>query len=440
MRLHAHESDRIESLRSYGILDTAAEPQYDALTRLAAMLCKTPVALISLIDENRQWFKSTHGMDATETSREISFCSDAVADEQLLVIPDTLKNPDYSDNPAVVDDPGVRAYAGVPLIGRDGLPLGTLCVIDVRPRQFSAEQLTGLELLADQVVAQLELRRIEAAMPEVSAVFVDTCNPRRLRRALDDGELIPHFQPMVDLSTGRTVGFEALLRWYHPEHGLLPPSVFLSAIENSGLVLPVGRRVLDLSLAMIAELRADPTVPEFLGVAVNVSGAQFTTPGLAATVLAALARHGVPPEQLSIEITETVPIVNTANARNELTALRDAGVSIALDDYGVGFSALGRLIDLPLSALKLDRSFVQGLPGDAPSLAVATSTFALAKAMGIDVVCEGIETEEQLAALRSMGAKYGQGWLFGRPMDRQSVAGHLRQQTTNQLRSVSMAS
>jgi EAL domain-containing protein (putative c-di-GMP-specific phosphodiesterase class I) len=429
MRHHPHEAERLESLRSYELLETPPEPAYDGLTRLAALLCKTPVALISLVDDSREWFKSTYGFSMDEAPRESAICSDVVADQRPIVVQDAVRDTRYGDNPGVTGAPGIRAYAGVPLIGRDGLALGALCVIDWRPRRFSPTHVDGLELLATQVVAQLELRRVDVAAGRgPGTLLTEASDPLRLRQALDNGEFVPHFQPMVDLHTGLTRGFEALLRWQHPSHGLLPPALFLPAIESSRLVIPVGRQVLDCSLDMVVQLNADPTVPETLGVAVNVSGVQLQQPGIAETVLSSLERHGLPTAQLSVEITETAPIFEPEVARRELLTLREAGVNLALDDYGMGYSALSRLLELPLSALKLDRSLVDGLPGNERSVAVAKSTLALAGDMGIEVVCEGIETVAQHQALLEMGANYGQGWLFARPMDRHALVSHLRSQ------------
>lgn len=432
MQLHAHEQDRLESLRSYRVLDTAPEPAYDALTRLAALVCSTPVALISLVDADRQWFKSAYGSKIEQTPRDVAFCSDVVASEETLVVIDALSHPDYADNALVSRTPGIRAYAGVPLIGRDGLPLGTLCVVDWEPRSFTDEQREGLELLAGQVVAQLELRRLDHLHGRsCGGVLAEVSDPVRLRRALEAGELQPHFQPVVYLPNRRTVGFEALLRWEHPQHGVLPPSVFLPAIESSGLIWPVGRHMLERSLAALAGFEADPTLPNGLVMAVNVSGAQLQK-GLADVVLDAVSGHRLAPRQVTVEITETAPIEDLVVAQRELATLRDAGVQLALDDYGVGFSSLSRLLELPMTALKLDRSLVSGVADDESSVAVARSTFALAKTMSLDVVCEGIETEPQRAVLLAMGAQYAQGWLFGRPMDQLAATRHLRNQREHQ--------
>jgi sensor c-di-GMP phosphodiesterase-like protein len=169
----------------------------------------------------------------------------------------------------------VRANAGVPLIGRDGLALGTLCVVDLRTRWFTAEQLGALASLVEQAVALMELRRNDVMQGR--AAVTDTHplrDPLRLRQALDDGELVPWFQPTVDLATGRPHGLEALLRWHHPELGVQPAHAFLPAIESTGLMLPVGRHVLRSSLRVLADLRAQRKVSPSFGMSVNVSAVQ----------------------------------------------------------------------------------------------------------------------------------------------------------------------
>ena len=153
------EAQRLSALQDYAVLDTAAEPSFDALTRLAAEILEVPIALISLVDVDRQWFKSRYGLDAPQTSREVSFCGHVVASENALVVPDALLDDRFSDNPLVTGDPHVRFYAGMPLLTPDGYVLGTLCAIDHRERRVSERQLSMLNLLARQVVELLELRR-----------------------------------------------------------------------------------------------------------------------------------------------------------------------------------------------------------------------------------------------------------------------------------------
>jgi len=154
-----NEAGRIAALEKYAILDTDPEQSFDDLALLASFICKTPIALISLVDENRQWFKSRVGLNASETSRDIAFCSTAILQNDVFVVPDALADDRFRDNPLVVSDPHIRFYAGAPLINEDGYALGTLCVVDRAPRELAPEQKEALKALSRLVLAQLEFRR-----------------------------------------------------------------------------------------------------------------------------------------------------------------------------------------------------------------------------------------------------------------------------------------
>jgi GAF domain-containing protein len=157
--ISSNDRERVEALQKYQILDTEPEQAFDDLTLLASFICKTPIALVSLIDENRQWFKAKIGMKSSETPRDIAFCSVAIQQAEVTVVPDTLKDERFRDNPFVTSEPKIRFYAGAPLINEDGYALGTLCVIDQRPREMTADQKEALQALSRLVLAQLEFRR-----------------------------------------------------------------------------------------------------------------------------------------------------------------------------------------------------------------------------------------------------------------------------------------
>jgi len=229
-----------------------------------------------------------------------------------------------------------------------------------------------------------------------------------LATAIDAGELVLYYQPVVDLTNRRVVGHEALLRWQHPDRGLLLPPTFLPLAEESGLAVPLGMRVVDEAVAYLARC-ADPG----RWVSINVSVDQLGDGEFAAQLLAAVSRHRVAPGRLVVELTESSLFDSGTRIRHELTLLRSAGVPILLDDFGTGVSSLSYLRDLPVNGVKLDMSFTSGIPDDPAAAKVSRALGALARELTMITIAEGIETEEQAGFLHRNGWRYGQGWLFG---------------------------
>jgi diguanylate cyclase (GGDEF)-like protein/PAS domain S-box-containing protein len=234
-----------------------------------------------------------------------------------------------------------------------------------------------------------------------------------LRRAVDRGEFRVFYQSVVELETGRTRGWEALVRWEHPERGRVGPDEFIGAAEDTGLIVPLGRWVLGEACRQLGAWQDGGSREEPLFMCVNLSARQFLDPRLAADVEAAVTEARLAPGSLKLELTESTVMRDPQAASALLRRLRALGIQIYLDDFGTGYSSLSHLHQLPLDGLKIDRSFVSGTL----DAAVVQSILTLAHGLGVGVVAEGIEEAGQLAALRAMGCRLGQGFLFSRPTE-----------------------
>ena len=234
-----------------------------------------------------------------------------------------------------------------------------------------------------------------------------------LRQVLDRGGLTVQYQPQVDAHTGRVAGVEALVRWPHPAHGLIPPDHFIPLAEQTGLIVPLTAQVLD---AALRQCRAWERAGLALRVAVNISLRTLRDPHLSATVEGALRRHGVPAARLCLELTESVVMTDVEGTRATLARLAGLGVRLAIDDFGTGYSSLSYLSRLPVHELKIDRSFVRHLVNQPADATIVASTIGLGHALGLDVVTEGVEDARTWEALRRMGCDVGQGYYFARPL------------------------
>ncbi len=432
------EAARLAALASTGILDTEPEASYDAITRLSAEYFQADTVVLAFGDESRVWVKSHSGLAVRELPRQSSVFELVLAQDGPVVIPDLSKRPDCETSCLVLKRMELAFVASAPVRSHENCILGMLAVFGRDPRDgMDPNQLRMLESLADMVASHLELRRLRNAYTAHSARRPHASNlqvkpsrswpqPQDLRRALDRREFVLHYQPEVELATRKIVGLEALIRWQHPERGLIPPMEFIPLAEESGLILPIGDWGLSEACTQIQKWCREDLRHSSLRVCVNLSARQFSRHGLADHVEALLNQFGVSSRQLGLEMTESSLIPNMRIALEVLGSLRSLGVSLLLDDFGTGYSSLNHLHSFPFDVLKIDRSFVGRMTdGDQPMQIVRT-IIELARVLGMDVVAEGIETLEQWRLLRQLGCRFGQGYLFARPLTAEAVTRLLR--------------
>lgn len=591
-----NEPERLLALQAYDILDTPRDPLFDGITELAAQICETPMALICLIDRERQWFKSSVGMGRiSETPRDIAFCAHAILGDSLMEVPDTVHDQRFQHHPLVTAEHGIRFYAGMPLRDGQGLCLGTLCVIDRQPRRLSESQRSALELLSRLAMSLLEQRQVRqqaldmalarqqtdeklaylaqfdalTGLPnrhlfrdrmsqaiaraersghaiavlvlnldgfklvngnhghaagdsllvqvaerllacvrsddsisrrggdefgiilsdlgraedtaavvqkllatltrpfqvEGAEVFISACagvslysadgtqadgliknaeialqrakeqgrnthqfyapemNQRvekrmrlesSLRHALSRGEFLLHYQPKLDIGCEQYGGAEALLRWNHPERGLVGPNEFIPILEDTGLILPVGLWVLETACAQMRTWESEGLhVPS---IAVNLSARQFQQADLAARIRDIIESSGIAPGRIELEITESMLMHDPQQAVRTLASLKDLGVCLSVDDFGTGYSSLAYLKQFPLDSLKIDRAFISNITHDPNDAAITLTIINLAHNLNLKVVAEGVETESQARFLMEHGCDILQGYYFSRPL------------------------
>jgi EAL domain-containing protein (putative c-di-GMP-specific phosphodiesterase class I) len=429
------EDERLAALISTGILDTPPEPGYDAVVRLAAEYFQAEAAILGFGDESRVWIKSTWGQKVRELPRKNSIFELVLEQNGPVVVPDISL---YSQRDRISErhkDLGLVSFASVPVRSSGGEILGALTIHRNEPYpEMEPQAIQTLESLAEMIASLLELRRMRKTLDgngqrrSPAAPKADGSWPSMadLRHALDQSQFVLYYQPEVDLATRKIIGLEALIRWAHPERGLVPPMDFIPLAEENGLILPIGDWGLAQACNQIQKWCHEDHQHVSLRVCVNLSARQFSREGLADHVEALLVQSGISSRQLGLEMTESSLIPNLRPALGTLGSLRRLGVSLLMDDFGTGYSSLNYLHSFPFDVLKIDRSFVGRMTeGDQP-LQIVRTIIELARVLGMEVVAEGIETLAQYRLLREMKCRYGQGFLFARPLSAESVTELLR--------------
>jgi EAL domain-containing protein (putative c-di-GMP-specific phosphodiesterase class I)/GGDEF domain-containing protein len=590
----ANELQRLAELQSFEILDTKQETIYDDLGEIARCIAGTPIGLISLVDENRQWFKTCLGLGTKETPRSISFCGHTILNKQALIIPDTLQNPDFVDNPLVVGEPYIRFYAGFPLVSNSGLSIGTICVISPSPQTLNPSQQIGLNLLAKQVISVMEHRRelkllrqcqsmlilgngvlaptqkkqiigllerpellatlnmllsrrpispfslllirikqldrinallgsdavehvvnqtaerLIALIPpgcavgryaehEIAAVIMEkdrkhledmgqqwlaslskpiihqsqsieialgcgisdlideyteaedliraasfaqlaasqkSCSEWRfidrkshlqaeedlhketnLRKAIRDQELIPYYQPLINLETEEIVGVEVLARWPMGVNKTISPAEFMPLAYKLNLTDQIDLMMATKALEASQRLSKVFQKKSFK-LSMNISSQLLSQDGRRNELIELIKKHEYPVNwQLQVEVLEEDLALAKHWLLDFFQQLEALNVTIAIDDFGSGYSSLARLHDYPFSCLKVDRSIVERLFGPSkPTDRLLEAILRIANEIDLQVTAEGIETELQRHWLIKHGYKEGQGNLFAAPM------------------------
>jgi EAL domain-containing protein (putative c-di-GMP-specific phosphodiesterase class I) len=315
-----------------------------------------------------------------------------------------------------VTDKLMRLAGGSTMVNGHELPMSMSMGMAFYPNDASSFetllQCADIAMYQAKTSGRQDCRFYDAQM---SAEATDRVQMRgRLARAVERGELLLHYQPIIDLHSGQISGAEALLRWQHPELGLVPPSSFIPVAERSGLIVPIGEWVLQEACRQGAAWQASGVGVR--SISVNLSVLQFRRGNLEKTVIEALRGSGLPPRCLELEVTESVLMEERDMATSTLERLRRLGVRVAIDDFGTGYSSLGYLKHLPAGKLKLDQSLIREIDVSPRDAGVARAVIHMAQELGLTTVAEGVETAAQAQLLESYGCDAAQGYLYARPM------------------------
>jgi diguanylate cyclase (GGDEF)-like protein len=360
--------------------------------------------LVQVADRLCSVLRATDTLSRFGGDEFVVLCEDFTADETVTMITNRIH--------AVFDEPF--------RIGTERLPVS----VSIGVASLD-DAVTTTEVLLSDADAAMYFAKTHGATGKVQMFDHATRSAARdrvrtetaLAHALERRELRLHYQPIVEIATNRTVGVEALLRWQHPDRGLLLPGDFLELAERTGAIIPIGEWVLIEACTKVACWNRERPADQRLTLSVNLSPRQLAEPHLVETIARLLVDEKIDPEdlRLSFELTETFVAVNEDRERSRLVQLHDLGITLAVDDFGTGYSSLAYVKDLPVSVVKIDRSFVEGIARDPRHQAIVRGVIALAHSIDLHVVAEGVETEDQYRVLTELGCDYAQGFLLGRP-------------------------
>jgi len=417
------ERQRLAAVARYEILDSPPDGAFDRISALAARLFQVPIGIVSIVDRDRIWFKSHHGIEVEQIDREDGLCASAILQDEPWLVTDAQIDPRTLANPLVAGEMGLRFYAGVPLTTHDGHNLGTLCVLGQQPREVTEDEVNVLRDLAAIVMDELELRLSARKTVDLEAELrrnaEDQANSllaryaaqeaashevaeRRARIAgtLSRDDITMVLQPIMDLETLQVVGMEALARFPGTSQ---PPNEWFADAASVGLGLE-----LELAAVRAALLQID-RLPPGTYLAINASPATIVSPELQELLLAA------PGGRILLELTEHAHVPSYQELSDALAPLRAVGVRLAVDDAGAGFASLQHILNLRPDTIKLDTSLTSGINVDPARRALATALLIFGWDISAEIVAEGIETAEELETLRALGVPYGQGYYLGRP-------------------------
>ncbi|MBA2768926.1 MAG: EAL domain-containing protein [Sporichthyaceae bacterium] len=417
------ERQRLAAVARYEILDSPPDGAFDRISALAARLFQVPIGIVSIVDRDRIWFKSHHGIEVEQIDREDGLCASAILQDELWLVTDAQIDPRTLANPLVAGEMGLRFYAGVPLTTHDGHNLGTLCVLGQQPREVTEDEVNVLRDLAAIVMDELELRLSARKTVDLEAELrrnaEDQANSLLARYAAQEAashevaerrariagtlrrdDITMVLQPIMDLETLQVVGMEALARFPGTSQ---PPNEWFADAASVGLGLE-----LELAAVRAALLQID-RLPPGAYLAINASPATIVSPELQELLLAA------PGGRILLELTEHAHVPSYQELSDALAPLRAVGVRLAVDDAGAGFASLQHILNLRPDTIKLDTSLTSGINVDPARRALATALLIFGWDISAEIVAEGIETAEELETLRALGVPYGQGYYLGRP-------------------------